>query len=519
MCSHRAQLAHPTFRLLVIAAAILAAFISPFGAEAAETGVGSDITSANRKTQDRTENALRNLDAQWTRMTMSWSDLVEPLDETYNTSTLNSFDRAVDLARGAGYKIIVTVDQSPSWAHDGLNENSPPRQNSELGEFMAFLANRYEGRVQAYEIWNQPNHPTTWPTGPDAGQYARMLRSVAPAIRAADPTAKVIFGGLFQNDYEYLEDAYDERPDIGDYFDVMATHPFVYDGRPPEAMWLDDGRISKDAFSAYREVRETMQEHGDNRPIWFTGFGWSTTTQDWGVSWETQADYLVRAYRCLEQDPYVQVATWHSLRTESDLDTWEDQRGLMTKNFTARPAYDALQDYVPGAGGCTYSLLPEPEPEPEPEPVPVPEPAPVPEPIDEPEPTDEPQPIDEPEKSDEREDDVTSSTERVAPNLAVTRAQIRRGRLTISASVVSGATGKIRGRANFGRGTRRFTAPIQSSGAIHIDQRLRGARHARTARVTLTYRATRRYLSESVIVRAARKSSQLRVLKVVAGTL
>ena len=102
--------------------------------------------------------------------------------------------------------------------------------------------------------------------------------------------------------------------------------------------------------------------------------------------------------------------------------------------------------------------------------------------------------------------------------LAVTRAQIRRGRLTISASVASGATGKIRGRANFGHGTRRFTAPIESSGAVRIDRRLRGARHASAARVTLSYRGTRRFLSQSVTIRAARKSAQLRVLKVVAET-
>jgi hypothetical protein len=82
---------------------------------------------------------------------------------------------------------------------------------------------------------------------------------------------------------------------------------------------------------------------------------------------------------------------------------------------------------------------------------------------------------------------------------------------------VSGATGKIRGRANFGRGTRRFTAPIDAGGAISIDQRLRGARHASAARVTLSYRGTRRFSSQSVTIRAARKSAQFRVIKVAAA--
>ena len=484
----------------------IAAAIFPATPQAAETGVVSDISSGvTYKTQDRTANALRGLGAQWVRMTMSWSDTVEPSDGVYNATTLSNFDRAVSLARGAGYKIIVTVEDSPSWAREGSNQNSPPRNNAELAEFMAFLAGRYAGKVQAYEVWSEPNHRASWPSGPDPAGYARMLRAVAPSIRAADPAAKVIFGGLFTNDYPYLERVYAEMPDIGDYFDVMATHPYVYNGRSPETTWPEaDGGLSNGTFSAYREVRATMEDHGDTKPIWLTGFGWSTTTQDGGVSWETQADYLVRAYTCLEQDPYVQVATWHSLRTESGADTWEAQRGIMTRTFTPRPAYDALRDYEPGQGDCTYDDLPEVEPEPAPEPAPEPVPAPV----EEPAPSPEPQPSEDPEGG------VFSSTVRSLPNLFVTRAQVRQGRLIVFATVTSGATGKIRGRANFGRGARRFTAPIDSRGVIRIDTRLRGGRRISAVRVTLVYRASRRFLGQRVVIRAARKSAHLRVLNV-----
>ncbi len=108
---------------------------------------------------------------------------------------------------------------------------------AELAEFMGFLAGRYAGRVQAYEVWNEPNLHWAWPSGPDPGEYAQMLRAVAPSIRAADPAAKVIFGGLSRNDYEYVAGVYAAMPDIGKYFDVMATHPYVYYGLPPEAVW------------------------------------------------------------------------------------------------------------------------------------------------------------------------------------------------------------------------------------------------------------------------------------------
>ena len=446
----------------------------------------------NRKAQDRTTTALRGLGAQWVRMSISWSDSIEPSDGSYNSSTLSSFDRAVDLARGAGHQIVLMVEGSPSWAHDGTNSSSPPRDNAELAEFFAFLANRYAGKVQAYEVWNEPNTSTAWPSGPNPAQYAQMLRAVAPAIRGADPAAKVVFAGLSRNDYEYLESVYAAMPDIGGFFDVMATHPYVPYGRAPEAVWLDaDGRISKDAFSAYRLVRATMEAHGDIKPIWFTEFGWSTASQsllyDQGVSQQTQADYLARAYRCLEQDPYVEVATWYALRDQiwqSDADAWRAQLGLMTTGSTRKPAYYALRDYVPGTGGCTYEdpfapAEPEPMPEPtEPEPIPGADPA--------------TEANDEAKPADDDGEAATSSTVRGPAMLTVTRGQFRRGRLVISGSIATGATGRLRGRAHFGRGLRRFTTPIDTSGTFRIDQRLRGARRSTSARITLAYRGNRR---------------------------
>ena len=96
--------------------------------------------------------------------------------------------------------------------------------------------------------------------------------------------------------------------------------------------------------------------------------------------------------------------------------------------------------------------------------------------------------------------------------LNVTRARIRRGRLTISGRVASGVTGKIRGRAHVGRGLRRFTLPIDSRGRFRIDTRLRGARRASSARVTLSYRGTRRFLSQGLTLKVGRTSAQLSVL-------
>jgi hypothetical protein len=73
-------------------------------------------------------------------------------------------------------------------------------------------------------------------------------------------------------------------------------------------------------------------------------------------------------------------------------------------------------------------------------------------------------------------------------------------------------SGKIRGRVHFGRGLRRFTVSIDGRGRFRVDRRLRGARRASSARVTLSYRGTRRFLSQALTLKVGRTSAQLRIL-------
>jgi Glycosyl hydrolase catalytic core len=176
-----------------------------------------------------------------------------------------------------------------------------------------------------------------------------------------------------------VEAAFAAEPNLGQYFDVMATHPYTgsvagYVGAaPPESITMrSDGRMDKMSFPAYRELRATMAAHGGAKPIWFTEFGWATETGDgWGVSQAQQADYLTRALRYVEQDPYVEVACWYNLRNNywaGNANNWEDNLGLMKTDFSHKPAYDTFKSYTPGAG---------PAPTPDPTPAPTPAPAPT----------------------------------------------------------------------------------------------------------------------------------------------
>jgi Glycosyl hydrolase catalytic core len=178
-------------------------------------------------------------------------------------------------------------------------------------------------------------------------------------VKAADPGAVVVFGGVSQNDYSFIEGAY--AAGAKGYFDVMAVHPYP-GANPPEAVWSSNGRIAPNAFSGFREVRSAMLARGDDKPIWLTEFGWSTTTtESWGVTQAQQADYLTRAYRLLDSYPYVTLAYWYNLRNnfwDNDADTWETQLGLMRTDFAHKPSYDAFKSFQPGVAAADPAAPP-----------------------------------------------------------------------------------------------------------------------------------------------------------------
>jgi hypothetical protein len=358
-------------RLAVAVSVAAITLLAPlFGgvAGAADKGLQTDITwGTSPADQIRTAGLIKDVGAQWVRLDVSWAD-AEPQPGVYDATTLAMTDTAVNLVRASGAKILMMIDQSPTWESGNSNKDAPPSNMADYAKFVNFIAARYAGTIAAYEIWNEENSQRFWPTatGPDPARYAQMLEASYPAVKSADPSAKVIFGAVAFNDYHFLESVYAAAPDIGKYFDVMATHPYTTGAAPPEAVTLDpDGRVSEYSFPAYREVRAELLAHGDDKPIWFTEFGWSTNTAGGalgGVSEQTQADYIARAYRYIEADPYVQVAITYNFRNNywaSDANDWDDQLGLMHTDFSPKPAYYAFKAYTPGAGaGAAASPAP-----------------------------------------------------------------------------------------------------------------------------------------------------------------
>lgn len=141
--------------------------------------------------------------------------------------------------------------------------------------------------VSVWEAWNEPDLPMFW--SGTAGDYARLLKVTYLVVKAADPGAHVLFGGL----------AYTIEPNnwlartlaviAGDggrgaynwYFDWVAAHAYTNPRRSQRVV---------------EHIREVLAAYGLSRPIWLNETGIPAWDDYPGANW-TGGDANARQYR------------------------------------------------------------------------------------------------------------------------------------------------------------------------------------------------------------------------------
>ncbi|HEY3759864.1 MAG TPA: Ig-like domain-containing protein [Solirubrobacteraceae bacterium] len=340
--------------IFALAAALSAVLAVAPAAQAAEPGVAFSAPDGLQVA------AVKTLGVHWVRVFATWPDL-EPQRGEYAQNWLTSYEQLFH-SLPSGTKVIVDVVDSPQWETGSTDVHAPPANPADYAAFVGGLAQRWAGHVAAYEIWNEEDNASWWTGAPDPGAYAALLKATYPVVKAADPAATVVLGGMTGNDYPFLEGVYAAGGKGS--FDAVGVHTDTACDVSPPSFFIRqmDGRMIPDSFLAYREVHAVELANGDDKPIWMTEMSWRTTSATcdegaWagqkpeGVSDEQQSAYLSQAYHCMEEAPYVQLALWFPLQDEGTAVS-----GLVRANGSHKPAFAAMQEYVRHgdqlSGGC-----------------------------------------------------------------------------------------------------------------------------------------------------------------------
>lgn len=298
---------------------------------------------------------VNDLGMQWAKGYVNWAT-VEPDKGDFRWIDP---DNVVKAYGDQKLKILMRVHGTPDWARPtNTSFTQPPDKLDDFGDFMTALATRYKGQVSAYEIWNEPNLYYEWgDRRPDPAAYAELLKVAYLAVKAVDPQALIISGGLSTTgegsptalgDLAFIRGMYEGG--AKGYFDALGSHPYAYGRAPAE---VDPWGLS---LSRVAEQRAVMEAAGDGEtPIWITELGWVIHShwdlgehQDIGVSEAQQAEYIVDTLNRVPQAwPYVQAVFIFNLdfSTVAWYPAAEPMRwyALLNPDRTPRPAYTELR--------------------------------------------------------------------------------------------------------------------------------------------------------------------------------
>jgi hypothetical protein len=299
----------------------------------------------------------------WIKQQFPWEELEQPrkgqfFDTKFNYPTWDKFDGIVNLAAEFGVQIVARLDRPPAWARaDKTNPERPPDNFDDFGDFVHAVATRYRGRLNHFQIWNEPNLGEEWTGKPDAADYVRLLRIAHQRIKTANPEAVVLSaplainnenGPIHLNEVDFLEQVYAAGGKA--YFDVLSANAYGMDKAPSDSP-------SRQVLNFRRAelLRQVMERNGDsNKAVWFNEYGWNASPAEmpkeertWQrVTEKQQADWTIEGVqRALRDWPWAGVfCTWY-FRHVGDIAPSRSEYyfRLVDVDFTPRPVYNAIK--------------------------------------------------------------------------------------------------------------------------------------------------------------------------------
>jgi hypothetical protein len=257
-------------------------------------------------------------------------------------------DRMVDAAASNRLSVLGTLNSPPGWAV--VPGQQPvagrPAAPATFGRFAGAVAAHFRGRIAAYEIWNEPNAAAFFAPAPDPAGFVDLLKAAYPAVKAADPAALVVTGGLAPiidystvtiDSVRFVRAMY--AAGAKRFFDALGYHPYQYTMRFSAGGYHPDSPINQLAG-----IRQVMLANGDGaKKIWATEYGEPSSV----VGEAEQGAYLSDMLRKWQTLPYAGPVYVYTMRDRnSKSKDPDDTLGLYRSDGTAKPVSTVFEVIV-----------------------------------------------------------------------------------------------------------------------------------------------------------------------------
>ena len=260
----------------------------------------------------------------WIRDRMNWEELQRTPGSI--TAGKTSYDTAATLQARHGLRVLQVFHRTPSWAvfeRDGTGRF--PDDLRHVYRFCRAMAERYRGRVQAWEPWNEANIRDFG--GHTADAMGSFQKAAFLGFRAADSDITVcwnVHAGIHTRPHARTIIDNESWP----YFDTYNIHSYDW----PES---------------YAELWATAREAACGRPIWVTecdrGLQYATDGPWHDLTREGElrkAEFMAHSY--VSSLLAGSSRHFHFILGHYTEDRNRVQFGLLRHDMTPRPAYVAL---------------------------------------------------------------------------------------------------------------------------------------------------------------------------------
>jgi hypothetical protein len=261
--------------------------------------------------------AMQQAGIKWGRQDFAWGRI----ERTAGEYDWQPYDRLVEACCQHGILLVGDLAYAPKF-HD-------PRTPEGVAAYAAFAraaARHYAGKVDHWQIWNEPNGGF-WQGTPE--QYAALLAAAGKAIHEANPRAKVLGLNTAFCDVLWSEKIIQRVP--ADCFDIACFHPYRPPCAPEERFdwWVLDQYVKSwhrhDLTPGYAMVRKSfleqtgellgvLEKSGARKPLWVTEICWNTNIHPYGTPELRQADLLVRFHLLAIASRQIEKVFWWTLK-------------------------------------------------------------------------------------------------------------------------------------------------------------------------------------------------------------
>ena len=306
-------------------------------------GINNAFRPGTADLQQRLE-GFQQAGIKWGRQDFTWSS-IEKEPGKYDWAP---YDKLVEDCLSHGLRIFGNFAYGPKF-HDPRT----PEGAAAYAKFAAEAAKRYKGKVDHWQIWNEPNGGF-WNGTPE--QYAAMMAAAGKAIHEANPDAKVLGLNTAFIDPIWTDKVLSLVP--YDCFDIACAHPYRVMAAPEDKMdfWQQDeyvGKLHKELNKDYPmihmsmleqldELDKVMAKYGKPKPIWITEICWNTNIHPYGTPEIRQADMLVRFYTLMIASQRVEKAFWWTFKDGGNKQfDMGDMVGLVRANYEPKYSFYA----------------------------------------------------------------------------------------------------------------------------------------------------------------------------------